>query len=750
MSLFGAATSGVDPQTGSYLTKEQRVAMFRASQGRGVYGGGGGSGGDSGKKKRSVDPQSSIVVVNKMTDVVQKLQTNFQDTTETVSGQAVENKKNIEDLYKLISAQRTAELKEEQAETLAARKDRENLLRKARERLVEGVSSAFAGLANFGKGIADKVISPAKGFFDKLKEALGWLAAALAIQNLPAILNAIDGFITGLPELKEKLIEGVKNVRGPWSILDRALRGVKSLIGRIARTAWNLARRIATAGFNIAKKIIGSVFNFTKRVVGGVVEKIGDFVGRQLGILKRGIQRVWNGFIDSVKKIRLPNPFQRPGGGGASPDAPKLPPGADDAVDAATDAKPKGNWFTRTFDKGKKFFQKGITSVGDVFKSGQKNLAKLGGNIQSGFQKTKDAIGGALGSVKPNSEAAKAGWIQKALEPLKKIPVLESVIGGLKGGLKGIGKLLARMPVIGFAIDLALNTGVEGQDWTEAIIRALLSSTTGALGAAAGAKVGGGIGAGLGTLVFPVGGTVVGGALGAGIGGILGGILAGAIGDKVGGVTYENLTGMEATPNKPLGSGFADMVTDSVTGFIGAPKIETKAEARGEIPEHKQPAPEPVVQPSSPVVAEEDGILGGVDRVVKTVGSMIMTEPSEKVEPKDTAVEPLKGKDAVEAVAPTEQPKVDTPATAPSPRAVVAGESTPDGMSLSSRAQEGVTKLNTVELPPVVTDLTAAKKLATPKGTTNAKGRSTPSYSTKDEETDIYRGMAYKIYQLLG
>ena len=59
MSLFGAATMGVDPKTGSYLSKEQRIAMFQASRGQG--GGGSASGGKG--PKAQVSPQSAIVVV---------------------------------------------------------------------------------------------------------------------------------------------------------------------------------------------------------------------------------------------------------------------------------------------------------------------------------------------------------------------------------------------------------------------------------------------------------------------------------------------------------------------------------------------------------------------------------------------------------------------------------------------------------------------------------------------------------------
>ena len=51
----------------------------------------------------------------------------------------------------------------------------------------------------------------------------------------------------------------------------------------------------------------------------------------------------------------------------------------------------------------------------------------------------------------------------------------------MKGLVKGVGKLAKGVfkivPGIGFAVDLALNKGVSGQDWTESIVRALGSST---------------------------------------------------------------------------------------------------------------------------------------------------------------------------------------------------------------------------------------------------------------------------------
>ncbi|AIX29905.1 hypothetical protein Syn7803US34_10 [Synechococcus phage ACG-2014f] len=146
MSLFTSATSGVDPQTGSYLSKEQRVAMFQSSRGRG----GGGSATPEGKRGK-VAPQNAIVVANKMAQVVQTLQTNTQETVQAVNVKVQENAQNIENLYKSVQNNRSAEAKEEKAETKDLRADRENALRAGKEKLIEGMSSAVAGLVGVGK-----------------------------------------------------------------------------------------------------------------------------------------------------------------------------------------------------------------------------------------------------------------------------------------------------------------------------------------------------------------------------------------------------------------------------------------------------------------------------------------------------------------------------------------------------------------------------------------------------------------------
>ena len=138
------------------------------------------------------------------------------------------------------------------------------------------------------------------------------------------------------------------------------------------------------------------------------------------------------------------------------------------------------------------------------------------------------------------SAAAREGWITKALTPITNI--LKRAGGGFGNFISGVlgnaTKLISKIPVIGSVIDILLNKNIEGQSWTEAIIRGLASGSFGALGWKAGALAGGALGS-----VVPGFGT----AIGAVLGGIAGSILAGYFGDQGGAALYELLTGKTRT-----------------------------------------------------------------------------------------------------------------------------------------------------------------------------------------------------------
>ena len=535
MSLFGAATSGVDPQTGSYLSKEQRIAMFRQSQGRG--GSGGGSGGGGGKK--GVSPQSSIVVVNKMASTVQTLQTNFQETTGTVSNQVVENKSAIDGLYNLINAKRVAELKEEKQETESARLRGEGLLRGAREKLIEGLSSALSGLANAAKATAATVIKPVEGLFQRLMKVLGLLAAAWAIENLPKIIDNIEEWDLSLENLKSTFLSEGMKLRGVWSVLDRVLQPIKNLISRIARRALKVGRYIFRKAIEIGRKIFTKIGTFLKKLISKVV---------------RGIKNV---VVEGFKKIR--NAFRPP----TPPvQGPKLPPGSTSPDPAPPTPKgqtpPKKGGGFNPFNP--KTWFGGAEPPASLPSEGQPKAGSPGAPPKASEPPLK-------GDAKKG-----AGAFKKFLQPLLvKFPksIAKRILGLTDWAFR-------RIPLLGGAIDFALNK-MSGQGDKEALFRAIGSSVIGAGGWVAGAKIGAGMGAAGGALFGGVG-AIPGAAIGGLIGGILGSIGAGALGDQLGAWVYEKESGQVRTENEVTGSGAVEPLVNMITG-------ETPPEAPGESPD---------------------------------------------------------------------------------------------------------------------------------------------------------------------
>lgn len=551
MSVYGAATSGVDPQTGSYLSAEQRIAMFKGATGRTGYsgrsGGDGGSGG-SGGSKRTVNPQSAIVVVNKMSSSIQTLQTNFQETTGTVSNQVVENKSAIDGLYNLINAKRDQELKEEKKETENLRLTGEQALRNAREKLIEGLSTALAGLARAGQVAASAVIKPVEGLFQRLLKVLGMLAAAWAVENLPKIIDAFSEWDLSLEGIKDKFVEAALQTRGLWSVLDRVLQPVKNLISRIARKALSVGRYIFQKAISIGRKIFEKIGTFLRKVISKVVSGIKNLVV--------------NGFKNIRNAFRPPTPTP-------NPNTPKLPPGSSpDPSGGGTTPKPK--------PKPKPKFN--IFNPGTWFGTSEPP-AKLPDPEAS-------AKPGAPGQGPKGSQPEMKPDAKKGHSAFKKFlqPVITKLPKSLAKRILSVTDwAFRRLPVLGGMIDFALNK-MAGQGDAEALVRAIGSSVLGAGGWWAGGKAGAAIGFAGGSLFAGVG-ALPGAALGGIIGAILGSIGAGALGDQLGAWIYEGQTGNVRTENKVLGADTVEPLVNLISG-AGEPP-----EAPGEAPDSSGSTP---------------------------------------------------------------------------------------------------------------------------------------------------------------
>ena len=273
MSLFGAASTGVNPQSGSYLSREERIAMFKNASGRRGYAGrsAGGGGGDKGDaaQRATVQATSAIVAVNSMTSTIQQLQVTNQESIQEVQVQVEKNRQDIATLFTNIAEGKEAELVEEKTQTRQDRRRIELGLRAGAESMIEGLGKAVKTTANALGNVAQKTMGPVKGLLDKLFELLGLLGAAWAIDNLPAILNTIDDFTANIPSVGEALenaINFLTGTRGVFSILDRMFQPLKNILGKIAKKAVDVGAWIARKTGEIFRKIFTKIKRLCSRV----------------------------------------------------------------------------------------------------------------------------------------------------------------------------------------------------------------------------------------------------------------------------------------------------------------------------------------------------------------------------------------------------------------------------------------------------------------------------------------------------
>ena len=545
MNLFGAATSGVDPQTGSYLSKEQRVAMFQASRGNGGVGGA-----NKGAQRAQVAPQNAIVVANKFAEITQTLSKNYESASAGVAQQVEENRKGIENLYRIIERQREDTLKAEKAETRSTLIQAENKRRNLKENFIEGISGAAAAAVAPLQKAAAAATKPLMSLWDKIRNALLLLAAAWAIDNLPTIIKKFNEYFGDLDKLKATVIKALAGLRGVFSIFDGIIRSVTRIIGGIVKTAFRVGKFIVKSAVRITSAVFGAI----KKVVGTVVNAIFS-----------GIRKLVGGAVDAYNRIRGMIP------GGNKPTTPRLPGN-----------KPPQNIFQKLFSKA----STAVTGLKE-FAGAQFGKVKAGANkFMTGF---KDLGSKAMETLNPIKSYATSQGIKEGTDA-SRAKGIQDLLGrvfekaGIAGSgiLKNVGKLakgiLKRVPVIGLAIDVMLNKA-GGQGTSEAVIRGLASSIAGMVGMKAGAA----IGAGVGTIAIPIPG--VGTAVGGILGGLIGSILAGSGADALAKAGMES-AGMETTSNEEM----TNNIGAKVESVIGNNNSSTAG----------QPSPAAAITPSTP------------------------------------------------------------------------------------------------------------------------------------------------------
>lgn len=138
----------------------------------------------------------------------------------------------------LISSNKTLKkLRVEKNNIIAAEQDQSKKTDK--EKTVE---SPLSSLGKFGKtvgGIAKNILSGPLSFFDKIKEFFGLILTGIIINNLPAIIDQIKGFL----DRNKWLVEGTKFI---LSAIGKGIEGIINLVSMFSSSEQNKINKDAT------------------------------------------------------------------------------------------------------------------------------------------------------------------------------------------------------------------------------------------------------------------------------------------------------------------------------------------------------------------------------------------------------------------------------------------------------------------------------------------------------------------------
>ncbi len=492
MNPFGPSPNGIDPQTGSYLSKEQRIAMFQASRGQG-----GSGGGASGRGGAIVKAQSSIVVVNKLESVAKTLETNFQVATANLGEQVAQNARDIKNIYEYINDFQDREIDERDDEIKEKVQRRQSLRMSMREKMIEGVAGLAAAGVAAGKKVTEAAVKPVMGFLERLKNALLLLGGAWFIRNMPTILATLEGIFSDFDKTKRELSKQLLKQRGWASGIEFFIRKLTSKVFGIARGIVRLGKFVASKFTSVTGKIFNALKTFTTRVFGHI-----------LG----AASRLFKDFVEQAKRL-VPNRVK-------------------DFVRGIKNSG-VGRAAGAVFDAGKTVIGGALDVGGDLLRGDPKKaLGRISKGISGIGKALKDK---AFNSVlKPLQGMAASGGVDKLDDGARATGLnrlLKPITDRLPGAAsKGLGKtLLTRVPVLGILVDVALNKA-GGLSWVNSIINGIAEGMGGMTGAGAGYAVGSTVGATVGALAgFGVGaipGKFLGGALGALVGSMIGASLA--------------------------------------------------------------------------------------------------------------------------------------------------------------------------------------------------------------------------------
>jgi hypothetical protein len=249
------AQRGVNPLTGSYLSKRERIAMFRSVNVSSSAFGGGGGGRGLVRSSAAIVPQTTAIVrrneqdIGTLSDSVRVIAAKVQDLGGTVNTVANSVTKN-----QLLEAEKARQenKQEEQLANEALRTGREDELeKKLQSSLLKPVQA---------------IISRAQGIFERIKTALGFLLGGWLTKAGIALFDARrKGLTKRFEELKKNLRNSLIQI---GAVLLAATLGF-GILGRIlSRLAFKIAglsakilllpfRALSRLGLNLLRRLPG-------------------------------------------------------------------------------------------------------------------------------------------------------------------------------------------------------------------------------------------------------------------------------------------------------------------------------------------------------------------------------------------------------------------------------------------------------------------------------------------------------------
>lgn len=269
------AQAGVDPVTGSYLSKESRKALFQSARVTSIVPGRGGALAIS-PQQRLVDNQQNELIIrsNKLNESLQNQINNLREQVSILSNGLT----NIGNLIQSDGVDERNRLLQEQEEQ---RKLAESQVRVGAEsQLEQKIQGALAAPVS---ALQQKV----ENIFGRVGNALttlflGWLS----VQGLKTLKASIEGDKNKLEEIKDNVISALTNVLRGFNIIRRGFGTVIRAIGSLTSHIFGIFTRILTAPFKMMGEGIGRLFGKAGAEGAEQIAKIGAKSGaRALGAI---------------------------------------------------------------------------------------------------------------------------------------------------------------------------------------------------------------------------------------------------------------------------------------------------------------------------------------------------------------------------------------------------------------------------------------------------------------------------------